>query len=62
MPSYADSRDDETMPERVSSLVLFGVYLLYLAFASYKLYRSRNEARIFRVIKGMIVAFLVGEA
>jgi hypothetical protein len=62
MPSPADSRDDEMKSGQISFLVLFGVYLLYLAFASYKLFRSRNEARIFRVIKGMIVAFLVGDA
>lgn len=59
MTSITDSKDDSTQATSISFLVLFCLYLPCLAFAAYKFGSSfTSEARIFRVIKGMIVVFL----
>mmetsp|Transcript_25811 Transcript_25811/g.45520 ORF Transcript_25811/g.45520 Transcript_25811/m.45520 type:complete len:259 (+) Transcript_25811:2930-3706(+) len=59
MASTADTKDDATMAQSIGFLILFSIYLICLAYACYKLYSSFTEARIFRIIKSLIVAFLI---
>lgn len=59
MVSTADSKDDTTQATEIAFLVLFGLYIVCLGYACYKFYKSFTEARVFRIIKGMIVAFLI---